>query len=145
MSDVLYILFGFSYFAYVEWSTVLLVWSNPNQANRKSAVQWYFPQWWVFSVLDFVPYTLALYYDKLSKFVNRKWKFYNNWGVFSAQSSIPKGAPYPPPVSFDATMFLRSTRMRRGWTGGGETVWPDCWIVCLILCICNIEKLPKSI
>ena len=27
---------------------VLLVWSNPNQSNRRSAVQWFFPIWWVF-------------------------------------------------------------------------------------------------
>ena len=42
-ADLLYILFWFSCFAYVEWTTVLLVWSNPNQSNRRSAVQWYFP------------------------------------------------------------------------------------------------------
>ena len=27
---------------------VLLAWSNPNQSNRRLAVQWYFPLWWVF-------------------------------------------------------------------------------------------------
>ena len=26
---------------------------KPNQSNRRSAVQWYFPQWWVFSALSF--------------------------------------------------------------------------------------------
>ena len=46
----LFILFGFSCFAYVELSTVLLVWSNPNQLNRRSAIQWYLSLWWVFSV-----------------------------------------------------------------------------------------------
>ena len=29
--------------------TVLLVLSNTNQSNWRSAVQWYFPLWWVFS------------------------------------------------------------------------------------------------
>ena len=32
-------------------TTVLLVLSNPNQLNRRSAVQWYFPLSWVFSDL----------------------------------------------------------------------------------------------
>ena len=39
-------------FAYVEWTTVLHVWSNPNQSNRgggRSALQWYITLWWVFS------------------------------------------------------------------------------------------------
>ena len=39
----LFIFFGFSCFAYVELVTYLLVWSNPNQSNRRSAVQIYFP------------------------------------------------------------------------------------------------------
>ena len=39
--------FGFSCLAIAKW-TVLLVWSNPNQSNRRSATQWYFP-----------PYSLA--------------------------------------------------------------------------------------
>ena len=37
-------------FAYVEWATILLVWSNPNLSNRRSVKQWYLPLlWWVFS------------------------------------------------------------------------------------------------
>ena len=28
-----------------KWTIALLVWSNPNQSNRRSAVQWYFPLW----------------------------------------------------------------------------------------------------
>ena len=32
-----------SCFAYVELATFLLVWSNPNQSNRRSIVQQYFP------------------------------------------------------------------------------------------------------
>ena len=28
---------------YVEWTAVLLAWSNPNQSNRRSAIQRYFP------------------------------------------------------------------------------------------------------
>ena len=63
MADLLFILFGFSCFAYVEWTTILLVWSNPNQSSRSSGVQWYFPPmasvlfdalrmyWWEVSVL----------------------------------------------------------------------------------------------
>ena len=39
MADLLLILFGFSCFAYAEWTTVLLLLSNPNQSNRRSAVQ----------------------------------------------------------------------------------------------------------
>ena len=34
--------FGLSYFAHVELETDLVVWSNPNQSNRRSAVQKYF-------------------------------------------------------------------------------------------------------
>ena len=47
MDDVLFFcfLFGFSCFDYVELETYLLVWLNPNQSNRMSAVQWYFPLW----------------------------------------------------------------------------------------------------
>ena len=37
--------FGFSCFAYVEQTTNLYVWSNPNQSNRRSAVQGYFLLW----------------------------------------------------------------------------------------------------
>ena len=40
MTDLLFILFGLSCFAYVEWSTALLVCSNPNQSNRRSAILW---------------------------------------------------------------------------------------------------------
>ena len=47
LADLLFILFGFSCFAYVEWTTVLLVWSNSNQTNRRSAVQWSFPLYWI--------------------------------------------------------------------------------------------------
>ena len=49
----MFILFWFSFFAYVEWTTVLIVRSNPNQSNRRSAVQWHFPLLWVFSGLAF--------------------------------------------------------------------------------------------
>ena len=43
--------FGFSYFAHVELETDLVVWSNPNQSNRRSAVQKYFSliSNWIFS------------------------------------------------------------------------------------------------
>ena len=43
MADLLFVLFGFSCFAYTELETYLLVWLNPNQSNRTSACQWYFP------------------------------------------------------------------------------------------------------
>ena len=43
-ADLLFILFGFfGCFADVELATALLVWSNPNQSKRGSAIQWYFP------------------------------------------------------------------------------------------------------
>ena len=29
-------------FMLIDWTTVLLVWSNPNKSNRRSAVQWYY-------------------------------------------------------------------------------------------------------
>ena len=38
MADLLFIMFGFSCFAYVELTSALLVWTNPNKSNRKSAV-----------------------------------------------------------------------------------------------------------
>ena len=50
-TDLLIILNGFGCFAYVELGTDLLVWLNPNQSNRGSAVQWHFPIWRVISSL----------------------------------------------------------------------------------------------
>ena len=40
-------------FAYAELTTDLLVWSDANQSNRRSAKQWHFPLWakWVWSCL----------------------------------------------------------------------------------------------
>ena len=38
-------LLGLSWFAYVELETYLLVWSNPNESNRRSAVQSVFSRW----------------------------------------------------------------------------------------------------
>ena len=43
MADLLFILFIFSCFSYVEMASALLVWLNPNQSNRRSAEQWSFP------------------------------------------------------------------------------------------------------
>ena len=43
--DLLFYLFGFSCFAFVEWTKALLFRSNPNQSNRRSAVKWYFSLW----------------------------------------------------------------------------------------------------
>ena len=51
MADLIFILFGFTCFAYVELATALLVWSNPIQSNRRPSVQLYFPLWC--SVLSF--------------------------------------------------------------------------------------------
>ena len=45
-------LFWFSCFAYVKLASALLVWLNPNQSNRRSAKQWYFPLRWVFSCVN---------------------------------------------------------------------------------------------
>ena len=36
--DLLFILFGFSWFTYVSLALALLVWLNPNQSNRRSDV-----------------------------------------------------------------------------------------------------------
>ena len=41
----LFILFGFSCFAYVELASALVIWSNPNQFSRMSYVQSYLPLW----------------------------------------------------------------------------------------------------
>ena len=51
MADFLFDSFGFSCFVVFKRSTDLLVWPNPNQSNKRSAVQWYFPlrSKWVFS------------------------------------------------------------------------------------------------
>ena len=43
-ANLLFIGFVFNCFARAS-----LVWLNPNQSNRRSAVQWYFPLWWVTS------------------------------------------------------------------------------------------------
>ena len=44
MADLLQVLsFEFSVFACVEWTAVLLVWSNPNQSNRRLTIHWCFP------------------------------------------------------------------------------------------------------
>ena len=61
-ADVLFVLFGINWFAYAELETYLLVGLNPNQSNRRSVVQWYFPlqSTWAFSTpLDypFTPFT----------------------------------------------------------------------------------------
>ena len=45
-ANLLFIGFVFNCFARAS-----LVWLNPNQSNRRSAVQWYFPLWWVLSGL----------------------------------------------------------------------------------------------
>ena len=38
MADLLFISYGLSCFALVELATDLLVWLNPNQSNRRSAI-----------------------------------------------------------------------------------------------------------
>ena len=38
-ADLLFIFLGFSCFADVDLEKVLLVWSNPNHSNRRSAAQ----------------------------------------------------------------------------------------------------------
>ena len=51
MAVLLFVLFGFRCFAYAEFVTYLIVWLNPNQSNRRLAVQWCFPyrRKWMFS------------------------------------------------------------------------------------------------
>ena len=60
MADLLFDWLGFSCFAYVKLDRDLQVWLNPNQSNRRYAVQLYFPlqSKWVLSedvaqVIDF--------------------------------------------------------------------------------------------
>ena len=48
LTSSLFCLDGLLLLTYVKWTTVLLVWSNPNQSNRRSTVQWYFPLWWIY-------------------------------------------------------------------------------------------------
>ena len=51
MADLLFDLLVLSWFAYVALDRDLQVWSNPNQSNWRSTVQWYFAlrSKWVFS------------------------------------------------------------------------------------------------
>ena len=51
MAELLFDQLRFSCFACVELDRDLQVWSNPNQSNRRSAIQWQLPLWskWVFS------------------------------------------------------------------------------------------------
>ena len=35
---LLFYLFAFNCYAFIEWTTILFVWSNPNQSNRRSAL-----------------------------------------------------------------------------------------------------------
>ena len=49
-SDLLFYRCGFSSFAYVELAICLLLWSNPNQSNRRSAVQKCFLLWSQYSL-----------------------------------------------------------------------------------------------
>ena len=50
-ADLLFDLFRISCFAFISLTTDLIVWSNQNWSNRRSAVLWYFPTWikWAFS------------------------------------------------------------------------------------------------
>ena len=49
----------------LNWhQSALLVWSNPNQSNRWSAVQWYFLLWWVFSGYTNYPPSLTPYTNR---------------------------------------------------------------------------------
>ena len=60
----LFILCGFSCIAYVEWKTLLLAWSNLNQSNSRSSIEWYFILWYVFSTSG----------------IHRLWSLYlSNW------------------------------------------------------------------
>ena len=55
MADLLFDWIGFSGFAYVKLDRDLQVWLNPNQSNRRYAVQLYFPlqSKWVLSACSF--------------------------------------------------------------------------------------------
>ena len=71
---------------YVELASALVVWSNPNQSNRRSAVQWYFPP--MVSVLwlnPFVFFHLFIYFTV--------------WPSFSHISSKNLRVKYDTPLS----------------------------------------------
>ena len=82
--------FGFSCFAHVELTTYLLVWSNPNQSDRGSAIQWYFPlqSKWVFydcvnliNTYECVPDNKKYaFYHVLPKFFTFLRIYQKNWG-----------------------------------------------------------------
>ena len=72
-ADLLFILFALRCFANVEWTTVLLVWSNPNQSNRRSAVLWCFLLWWGFSA-RFVTYFRSVLRGPISQI-----RFSHHW------------------------------------------------------------------
>ena len=69
-------LFRLSFFADVEWTTVLLVWSNLNWLSRRSAVQWFFPLMRVFSDVGYL-YFLSLENGELSVIFKRLKNFQN--------------------------------------------------------------------
>ena len=69
-ADLLFILFEFRHFAHVDLASALLVWSNPNQSNRRLAVQWCFPPplkpWRVSQRLINIFHSFSLYVLKRS-------------------------------------------------------------------------------
>ena len=67
---------GFSWFAYVELDRDLQVWSNPNQSNMRSAVQWCFPlrSKWVFSNYAILKFVYDIDYGSRKAFSDKEIK-----------------------------------------------------------------------
>ena len=79
MADLLIDWFGFSCFAYVKLTTYLLVWSNSDQSNRRSTLQWYFilfsylPNHWLSNGAAEIPSNSLLQMHLLSQLLPMVW------------------------------------------------------------------------
>ena len=84
MVDLLFYLFEFSCFDYVEFETDLLVWSNPNQSYRRSAIQWYFltnSLFWLIFIINLVKTWQLLKFQNLNIFA-KCWMKEVLWKLF---------------------------------------------------------------
>ena len=81
MADLLFDLLVLSCFAYVELDRDLQVWSNPNQSNWRSTVQWYFAlrSKWVFSDSAIQAAILIL------------WLYFSSWWRMFKQGTVCRG------------------------------------------------------
>ena len=130
-AGLLFTLFGFCCFSYVGLATALLVWSNANQLNSRSGIQWYFPLWWVLSdvihfflnngsfglVANMQCGRLLLVFKKMgqsslfhlfSVFLNKHYNFYNKYmWKMSIQYTVP---------GFEPTTFRTWVSSHNHWT-----------------------------